>query len=79
MKVGITPAEARALVMDALMEPLGLLVFASDREVFSQAIYRARSADPQFSQIQIRQTPQGVAIIHQPRQHQPNSNDPNEE
>jgi len=67
MKQDITKEEALSLLQCALYEPLGLLVYASDRLAFTQALYRAKKEDPSLEVIQIRQTPEGIAICHPPR------------
>jgi len=66
MKQDITKEEALSLLQWAASEPLGLLVYASDPQVFIQALYRARAKDPYLSLLQIRQTPEGIAICHEP-------------
>jgi len=66
MKVGITKEEALSLLQHAAMEPLGLLVHASDHQLFIQALYRAKREDPTLAGLQIRQTPEGIAICHPP-------------
>ena len=66
MKVDITKEEALSLLRYALMEPLGLLVYASEAQPFIQALYRAKREDPTLISLQIRQTPEGIAICHNP-------------
>jgi len=66
VKVDITKEEALSLLQSAAMEPIGLLVHASDPQLFIQALYRAKREDPTLSTLQIRQTPEGIAICHLP-------------
>jgi hypothetical protein len=66
MKVDITREEALSLLQSAAMEPIGLLVRTSDTHYFIQALYRAKREDPTLSTLQIRQTPEGIAICHPP-------------
>lgn len=66
MKVDITKEEALSLLQMAAMEPLGLLVHASDAPLFIQALYRAKREDASLANLQIRQTPEGIAICHPP-------------
>ena len=49
-----------------MMEPLGLLVYASEAQPFIQALYRAKREDPTLHVLQIRQTAEGIAICHDP-------------
>ena len=49
-----------------MFEPLGLLVYASEPQPFIQALYRAKRLDPSLSDLQIRQTHEGIAICHEP-------------
>jgi len=66
MKVNITRGEALSLLQAAAMEPLGLLTYASDPHYFIQALYRAKREDPSLEGLQVRQTPEGIAICHPP-------------
>lgn len=66
MKVDITKEEALSLLQHAAMEPIGLLVHASDPHLFIQALYRAKREDVSLANLQIRQTPEGIAICHPP-------------
>ena len=65
MKTNISKEEALSLLRHALMEPLGLLVYASEAQPFIQALYRARREDPSLQALQIRQTQEGIAICHE--------------
>jgi hypothetical protein len=67
LKEDISAEEALSLLQDAMLEPLGLLVYASEPQVFIQALYRAKRTDPSLEPLQIRQTPEGIAICHPPR------------
>ena len=66
MKTNITKEEALSLLRHAMMEPLGLLVYASEAQPFIQALYRAKREDPTLHVLQIRQTAEGIAICHDP-------------
>ena len=66
MKTNITKEEALSLLRHAMMEPLGLLVYASEVQPFIQALYRAKREDPTLHVLQIRQTAEGIAICHDP-------------
>jgi len=66
LKIDITREEALSLLQAASMEPLGLLVHASDPQYFIQALYRAKREDASLANLQIRQTPEGIAICHPP-------------
>ena len=64
MRPDITKEEALSLLQNAALEPLGILVYASDPTAFIQALYRARKNDPTLHNLQIRQTSEGIAICH---------------
>ena len=66
MQTNITKEEALSLLRHAKAEPLGLLVYASEAQPFIQALYRAKREDPTLQNLQIRQTPEGIAICHDP-------------
>jgi hypothetical protein len=66
MKSDITREEALSLLQSAMLEPLGLLVYASDPQVLIQALYRAKKTDSSLIPLQIRQTAEGIAICHEP-------------
>jgi hypothetical protein len=68
MQTNISKEEALSLLQQAMIEPLGLLVYASDAQPFIQALYRARTSDPSLMSLQIRQTPEGIAICHEPHE-----------
>jgi hypothetical protein len=68
LKVDITKEEALSLLQHAAMEPIGLLVHASDPMYFIQALYRAKREDATLAGLQIRQTPEGIAICHPPEE-----------
>jgi hypothetical protein len=72
MKVDITKEEALSLLQSAALEPIGLLVQASDPHYFIQALYRAKREDQTLSMLQIRQTPEGIAICHPPESDEAN-------
>lgn len=66
MKTDISKEEALSLLRLAALEPLGLLVYASEAQPFIQALYRAKREDNSLQYLQIRQTPEGIAICHDP-------------
>ena len=66
MQTGISKGEALSLLQQAMFEPLGLLVYASEPQPFIQALYRAKREDPSLIDLQIRQTHEGIAICHEP-------------
>jgi hypothetical protein len=68
LRTNISKEEAISLLQDALMEPLGLLVYASEPQVFIQALYRARKTNSALMPLQIRQTHEGIAICHEPHE-----------
>lgn len=54
----MTPAEAEGLILEALAEPLGLLLRTSDPERTKQALYRAKTRlGSMASELQIRTWP----------------------
>jgi hypothetical protein len=71
LKTDISKEEALSLLQQAMLEPLGLLVYASEPQPFIQALYRARRLDPSLNDLQIRQTHEGIAICHEPYQASP--------
>lgn len=66
MKTGINREEALSLLRHAATEPLGVLVYASEAQPFIQALYRAKREDLSLQYLQIRQTPEGIAVCHDP-------------
>jgi hypothetical protein len=62
--------EAHILLQRALSEPLGLIVWASDATAFCKVLYRARQEDPILQSIKLYNTPEGVAIWHEPNDFQ---------
>ena len=75
MKTDISKEEALSLLQQAMFEPLGLLVYASEPQPFIQALYRAKRLDPSLSDLQIRQTHEGIAICHEPYEGPPEEYD----
>lgn len=67
MKLDITREEALSLLLSAaaLQAPeFAILIYASDRTQFTQALYRARRGDPLLESIQIRQLTEGIALLN---------------
>lgn len=57
----MTPDEAQGILLEALAEPIGLLLRASDSKRASQRLYAARAKlGPQAADIQIRTWPRSA-------------------
>lgn len=55
----------RTLLYEALAQPIGLLIETSDRQVFTQRLYKARrdAGDPALNQLQFRASPLGEGTL----------------
>lgn len=66
------PSRKRAhlILQQALAEPMGLLIWTNEPLEFTRILSAARREDPILQALKILNTPEGVAICHEPNDFQ---------